>query len=194
MTPWPTKHLTADDLDAFHTEALSSEMRLHLETCEECRLLAASDRFVLDALGRLESFGPRDGFAERVMARVEVAKPGRVPVLSFPRLTRRRVAVLVAVAAGVVASVAWSAANRTTLDAWLTGAGTEATRAAWLALRGLAAGVTGQPWFEALRSAVLEPARLAVGGLVGLAAYASGLLALRRLMTPSTDSVPHARA
>jgi hypothetical protein len=194
MTPWPTKHFTADDLDAFHTEALSSEMRLHLETCEECRQLAVSDRFVLDALGRLESFGPRDDFAERVMVRIEIAKPARVPVLSFPRLTRRRVAVLATVAVGVVASVAWSAANRATLDAWLTGAGAETTRAAWLALRGLAAGVAGQPWFEAIRSALLEPARLAVGGLVGLAIYASGLLALRRLMTPSADTVPHAQA
>ena len=194
MTPWPTKHFTADDLDAFHVEALGSEMRLHLETCEDCRRLAVADRFVLDALGRLESFSPREGFADRVMTRVDIAEPGRVPVLSFPRLTRRRIAAVALVAAGVVASVAWSAANRSTLDAWTHGAGAEATRAAWLALRGLAASVAGQGWFEGLRSALAAPARLAAGGLIGLAAYATGILALRRLMTPSADATPHARA
>lgn len=194
MTPWPTKHFTADDLDAFHVEALNSEMRLHLETCEDCRRLVVADRFVLDALGRLESFSPRAGFADRVMARIEIARPSPAPVLSFPRFTRPRIAAVAAVAAGVVASVAWSAANRATLDAWVNTAGAETARAAWLALRGLAANVAGQPWFEAIRAGVMAPGRLAIGAVIGIAVYASGLLALRRLMTPSADTVPHAGA
>src|SRR5262245_49484861 len=112
---WPTKHLTADDLDAFHSEALSGDVRLHLETCDDCRRLITNDRFVLDQLGRLPAYQPSLSFAERVMTRVSIGAPAKVPVLSFPRLTRRQLAAISTLAAVMVLSVAWSAINRTAL-------------------------------------------------------------------------------
>jgi hypothetical protein len=194
MTAWPTKHLTADDLDAFHSGALGSESRLHLETCEECHALAAADVELVGALGRLESLAPSAHFADRVMARVAIVKPGRVPVLSFPKLSRRRVAALATLAAGMVASVMWSAAYRAELETFLGGVQAGLVRSAWIAVRAAAVTVTDQPWFETLRSAWLAPARLAAGILVGLLIYGSGLLALRRLVTPSAGPVSGASA
>lgn len=194
MTPWPTKHLTADDLDAFHSEALSSEMRLHLETCEECRRLVLLDRQVLDLLAQVPSYGPSNAFADRVMAGVRIGSPAPVPVLSFPRFTKRRIAAMVGLAAGMVASVGWSAANRPLLESWLDGS----AAALWdwgtvLWQNGLTY-LAAQPWFESLRSASGSPVRLAAVGALTIGLYATGLLTLRRLVTPSAGSVSNAGA
>lgn len=194
MSPWPTQHLTADDLDAFHSGALSSEMRLHLETCDACRALGANDFEVVSALERLRPFAPAPGFVDRVMAQVVVGQPARVPLLSFPTLSRRRLAAVGALAAGLAASVVWSAANRTELEAWLNGIGAGLVQAGWAAVRSAAAAVAQQPWFETVRSGWLVPGRLAVAGGALVLAYGSGILALRRLLTPSAGPVSNASA
>jgi len=194
MTTWPTKHFTADDLDAFHSEALSSEMRLHLESCPDCQKLAKLDREVLALLRELPSYAPRADFGERVMSRVTVEKPGPVPVLSFPRLTRRRIAALTALAAGMVASVAWSSSNRVLLDAWLDG--TAASLFNWgsaLWQNGVAE-LTAQPWFETVRQVSDTPLRLALAAVAMVGLYGSGIFALRRLVTPSAGTVSNAGA
>lgn len=188
------KHFSADDLDAFHTEALSSEMRIHFDACEDCRRLAVLDREVLAMMNRLPSYGPQDGFANRVMGRVEIASPGPVPVLSFPKLTGRRIAAVTALAAGMIVSVAWSAANRSVLDGWVDGT----VAALWnsgtaLSEQALAA-MTGAPWFETVRQLAAAPVRLGAGALLAVGLYAGGLVALRRLVTPSAGSGANARA
>jgi hypothetical protein len=194
MTPTPTKHFTADDLDAFHTEALSSEMRLHFETCPDCRQLAALDREVLAMVNRLRSYEPRDGFADRVMARVQIAAPAPVPVLSFPKLTTRRRAALTAVAAGMLVSIAWSVANRSLLDGWLDGTGAALWNSGTALWQQTLAALTTAPWFEAVRQVSSTPVRLAAGALLAVGLYAGGLMALRRLVTPSSGTVSNAQA
>lgn len=194
MTTWPTQHLTADDLDSFHSGALPADVRFHLETCEPCRQLLAADGELVRQLEAMESIAPSAGFADRVMAHVVVAPAEAVPVLSFPRMTPRRIAAIGAVAAGVVASVTWSAANRSQLDLVLGTVGAGALDAAWTGVRTLAAFLGDQPWFDAVRSAWLAPARLAAGLAAGLAIYISGLVALRRLVTPSASPVSRASA
>src|SRR5437867_907660 len=101
MTRWPINHLTADDLDAFHSASLSPEAREHLGECAECRTLTERDRRLLAALEHLPSFAPSRGFADRVMVRVEVARP--VPARTFARPPRR-----VAVAAGLLLALGTS--------------------------------------------------------------------------------------
>lgn len=194
MTPTPTTHFSADDLDAFHTEALSSEMRLHFETCPDCRRLAALDREVLSMMNRLPSYGPRDGFGDRVMARVQIASPAPVPVLSFPRLTTPRRAALGALAAGMLVSVAWSVANRSLLDAWLDGTGAALWHSGTAFWQQTLAALTAAPWFETLRQLSATPVRLVAGGLLAFGLYAGGLMALRRLVTPSAGTVSNAQA
>lgn len=194
MTPWPTKHLTADDLDAFHVEAPSEEIRLHLETCEECRQLVVLDHRVLRMLESLPAMTPGTEFADRVMAQVTLGQPAPVPVLSYPKLTRPRLAALTASAAGIVASVAWSSANRALLDRWLD-SGTAALwnlgTTTWQTLAGV---VTSQPWFETVRQLASTPTRVGLLAVVMLGMYGTGLLALRRLVTPSAGTVSNARA
>src|SRR5258706_14117883 len=79
MKRWPINHLTAEDLDAFHSASLSVEMREHLDECEECRTMAELDHMVLSGLAALPSLEPRDGFADRVMAGAWRAPPVRLP-------------------------------------------------------------------------------------------------------------------
>lgn len=192
MTPSATQHFTADDLDAFHSGALARDVQLHLETCNACRELVASDRFVLDGLSRLPGYQPRAGFEHRVMAQVTVLDASPVPVLSFPRLTPRRLAALSALAAGVVLSVAWSAMNRSVLDGWLASAQTGLFESSRTAIDVLLRSVTRQSWFEPIRQIGLSPMRLALAGAALVGLYGSGLMALRRLMTPSGGPVSNA--
>ena len=194
MTPTPTNHFTADDLDAFHTEALSSEMRLHFETCPDCRRLAALDREVLSMMNRLPSYGPRDGFESRVMARVQIATPAPVPVLSFPRLTTPRLVALTTLAAGMAVSVVWSVANRSLLDGWLDGTGAALWTSGTALWHHTLAALTTASWFETVRQLSDSPVRLVAGALLAVGLYVGGLVALRRLVTPSAGTVSNAQA
>ena len=190
MKPWPTKHFTAEDLDAFHSEALSEEMRLHLETCDECQRLVASDQVVLKGLRALPGFAPRPGFENRVMARIRIPATGRVPLLSFPKLRRRELTLAASIALAVLVSALWSATHRTVLDGWIEAARSQLWGTLWLGIRGLAANLVEQPWFAWVRETLAAPTRAAATIGVGLAGYLAGLLALRRLVTPSSPAVP----
>ncbi len=184
---WPTKHLTADDLDAFHSGSPGREMKLHLETCTECRDLVALDQRVLGMMAAMPSLAPSAQLADRIMARVQVSSRS-VPVLSYPALTRRRLGAIAATVAGMAASVAWTSANRTLLDGWLTRTGD--TLIAWGLDRwnnGVAL-LTSEPWFETLRIVSGTPARLALIGVAALMLYGAGIVALRRLVTPANHS------
>jgi len=188
-----TPHLTDDDLDAFHSGALGPTEQLHIETCARCQALLAADRELMAAFERLPSLAPSDGFADRVMAQVAIAKPATVPIISFPAMSKRRAAVLVMVAAGMAASALWSVAFRPELDALLGSVGNGLSDLAWRALRAVAAGVTELPWYDAAR-AWLAPSRLAPGLIGAVLLYGSGVLALRKLLTPTTASATGVRA
>ncbi len=192
MTPSPTLHLTTDELDAFHSGSLSRDAGLHLETCDACRSLAHADHDLISQLGRLPALRARAGFEDRIMARVVVGEPASVPILSYPRLSRRRVAALSALAAGLAISVAWSAANRALLDAWLTAVSSSLANAGWAAFRGFSAAAAEQSWFQAVQHATAAPGRLVLGSIALVAIFAAGLVVLRRLTSPSAATVPRA--
>jgi anti-sigma factor RsiW len=191
---WPTKHFTADDLDAFHSEALSNEMRLHLETCDQCRRLVATDRQLLALLEQLPSYAPSVRLADSVMRKVAISGPAPVPILSFPSVRGPRLAALVALAAGLVASVAWSASNQAFLQRLLDSASTEVFARGWTWLQAAGTRLTEQPWFGRVAETWDSPVRLTLTVIAGLVAYSLGLVALRRLITPSVEEVPNANA
>jgi hypothetical protein len=193
MTPH-SPHLGPDDLDALHAGSLGSVAQLHLETCDECRRVAAADREVIASLAEVPFLAPASGFADRVMARVRVDRPAPVPVLSFPELTRGRRIALGTVAAALAASVALTAIFRPAIEAGLAQLARDIGEVGWAVARGFTTQIAAQPWFEDLRSTWLAPARLVPLGLAGLLAYASGLLLLRRLVTPSRQPVSNANA
>jgi hypothetical protein len=169
-------------------------MRLHLETCDDCRELVATDAMVIQALSALPSLPVPGGFTDRVMTRVTIARPSRVPVLSFPALRRPQFAWAAAVAFLAIGTAAWSAFNRPVLDAWIQSAGSEAGQIAWLGIRTLGANLSEQPWFTSLRDWFAAPVRTVgiLGG--GLALYLTALVAFKKLITPSNPVVSDANA
>jgi predicted anti-sigma-YlaC factor YlaD len=193
MKQWPINHLTADDLDAFHSASLSVTAKQHLEECEECRAMALLDQRVLDTLAALPSYAPGPEFAERVMARVRRPEPAIVRL--FRPRTRAAWTRLAFAASAVVslgASIVWSLFNRDLLLSWIHLSAAETGRMAWLGVRMVATNLTAQPWYDALRELASSPGRFAaiVGG--SLIAYGVALVALRRLLTPPSRPVPHA--
>ena len=177
MKKWPINHLTAEDLDAFHSASLSAEARTHLDECAECRALALTDRALLDALATLPSFEPQVGFADRVMAKVQVA----------PRPVRRwqPVALAASLFIALGASVTWSLFNRSLLLEWLNRSASGIGSALWRSLRIVASNVAAQPWFAALGQLGGSWGRIAFLGGVLLLGYTAALFALRRLLSPS---------
>jgi len=193
MKRWPINHLTADDLDAFHSASLSVEAKEHLEECEECRAMALLDQRVLDALAALPSYAPRPEFAERVLARIRRPEPAIVRL--FRPRTRAgwvRVAFAASAVMSLGVSIVWSLFNRDLLLSWVHLSAAETGRMAWLGVRMVATNLTAQPWYAPLREFASSPGRLAalVGG--SLIAYGVALAALRRLLTPPSRPVPHA--
>ena len=193
MKRWPINHLTAEDLDAFHSASLSLEAREHLDECEACRTMAELDRVVVDALAGLPAFGPSEGFADRVMARQRRPAPSRVRV---PALHGGRAWVRLAAAAvlvlGLGASIVWSLSNRTLLQSWIQLSLAETGRMLWLGVRVVATNLTAQPWYAGVRELVSSPGRVAALVSGSLVAYVAALVALRRLLTPPSRPVPHA--
>lgn len=193
MKLWPINHLTADDLDAFHSASLTDLAREHLEECEECRSMALLDRDILDALATLPVYAPRPGFAERVVARI--GRPELAVVRRFGRGTPAawaRMALAATVVVSLGASMVWSFSNRDLLLSWINTSAAETGRTVWLGVRVVATNVAAQPWYAPLSEFASSPGRLVAlvsGSLLG---YSVALVALRRLLTPPIRPVPDA--
>ena len=199
MTSVPGPHLTPDELDAWLGGVLPAPAQEHLAHCPACRERAEMEREVVHLLQAVPLLSPNPGFADRVMARVTVPEPARVPALAgFRRTlaTRRGMAVaagLVVLLLGSMAgSIAWMLVSQTTLVAagqWMLG---QAGHAAWIGVRDVASTIVEQPWFASLQALAAHPGRLGIASGVAVAAYLVGLLALRRLLALPTQQVAHA--
>jgi hypothetical protein len=194
-------HLTVNDLDALLDGHLDLIKLRHIEMCDECRDFAHAERQLAARLAALPLFSPAPGFTERVMV---AFKPAAAPVPIWTR-TRRRVfasrrslaiaaSLTVAVLGSMGASVAWSLSHQDTMTAagqWLSSQGGQAL---WVGIRGLAANLMEQPWYDSFKSTVGSPERLAVvTGSLSLA-YLTGVLTLRRLLTAPTTGLVRANA
>jgi len=192
MKKWPVNHLTADDLDAFHSASLSDAAREHLAECEDCRTMAELDHAVLLALATLPSYAPAPDFADRVVARVQ--RPafaiGRVLAPKLPATWTRR-ALAATLVLGLGASAVWTLLNRTLLLSWINLAAAETGRTIWLGVRVAATNLTSQPWYAPLRDFASSPGRLALVISGCLVVYVVALAAMRRLLTPPSRPVPH---
>jgi len=89
-------HLTGDRLEAYCDGSLAKRERTaadsHVAHCSQCRVEVEDWRAVYAALATLPRFGPRPGFADRVMARVRIrqawhARAGAVLARVLPRTT-----------------------------------------------------------------------------------------------------------
>jgi len=72
-------HLGAEELDLWLEDRLPASRMSHLETCEQCRTAVEETREVVLQLTRLPKVGPAVSFADRVMAKVDLASaPGHL--------------------------------------------------------------------------------------------------------------------
>ncbi|MEP6688810.1 MAG: hypothetical protein ABJC36_10715 [Gemmatimonadales bacterium] len=202
MTPVSGPHLTPDDFDAWLAGALTPAGQDHLAQCLVCRERADTEREIVELLRALPLMSPAPGFSDRVMARVAVPRPLAVPVLATLRqrifATRRSMALaaslLILVAGSMTGSIVWTLSHQDTLAAlgsWLTA---QAGQAAWLGVRGVASNFMEQPWFAGFKALAASPGRLGLASALGLTAYLSGVLALRRLLALPARQVAHAGA
>lgn len=114
-------------------------LKAHVEACRECSTRLAELQAIAGQLDALPHFAPRHGFADRVMANVQVIEPWHVALAEsarrlVPESTGMRV--LAATGAGIVAtSISGAAlwmAFRANLLGWSAGAALEqGGRGAW---------------------------------------------------------------
>lgn len=199
MTRLHDVHLTTEELDTLLEQAPGTEVQAHIFACVPCRNLAEADRRLVEQLRHLPQFSPRTGFSDHVMSRIKI-QPAIADrfILRLPswvhgggRSVRRAAAVTVTLISGMAASIVWSLANRDLLSAWGTQTRTLLEGWAWTGLRTMAANLTAQPWYGAVRELVDSPGRLGLAAVILLTGYAAGLLALRRLVAIPSRSVPH---
>jgi len=194
-------HLTVDDLDALLDGHLDLIKLRHIEMCDECREFARAEQQLAAKLAALPLFSPEAGFTERVMVALRPVQEA-VPIWTRARrrvfASRRSLAIAasltVAVLGSMGASVAWSLTHQDTMTAagqWLTSQGGQAL---WVTIRGVAANLIEQPWYNTFKSLLGSPERIAVvtGSLT--LAYLTGVLTLRRLLMAPTTGLVRANA
>ena len=197
MTRPPEQHLSADEIDAWLAGTLPSALQRHAEQCQLCLEQLRAEREIADQLAALPLLSPTPGFADRVMASVSIPDPfairsiqaTRRRLLATPKSLALAASLAVVLLGSMTWSIAWSLAHQQTLasiGSWLLA---QAGQVLWLGLRGLASNFMEQPWYAVVRTLVENPGRLAlVSGLASLA-YLGGIVALRRLLAPPSQSV-----
>jgi hypothetical protein len=198
MTDLTHGHLTPEDLDHWLEGTLPSARLVHLEDCPDCFALAHAERRVVAWLGQLPLLAPSAGLSDRVMRAVSVPAPvARAPwrVLAQPSLLgpqwRALAASAVLAVGGAGLSVAWSISHPDQLASLMTWMGAQAYQFGWTGLQAVVANLAEQPWTGAVRNLLASPARAAFTLGAGILLYASGLLAMRRLLTAPTNGVGH---
>jgi hypothetical protein len=198
MTDLTHGHLTPEDLDHWLEGTLPSARLVHLEDCPDCFALAHAERRVVAWLGQLPLLAPSAGLSDRVMRAVSVPAPvARAPwrVLAQPSLLgpqwRALAASAVLAVGGAGLSVAWSISHPDQLASLMSWMGAQAYQFGWTGLQAVVANLAEQPWTGAVRNLLASPARAAFTLGAGILLYASGLLAMRRLLTAPTNGVGH---
>ena len=174
---WPIRHLTAEDLDAFHSASLSSEATQHLDECAECRSLVERDRALLEKLETLASFSPRADLADRVIAQITQPVP-----ISARTPARRPLGLAASIAVLLGGSVVWSLFNRPLLGSVLTRIGGAIREFVWDGLATVAQNLSDQPWLASVQQFAGSGTRLALTVAVLLTGYAAAMIAFRRLL------------
>ena len=72
MSEQTGQHLNPDEIELWALGLLPAARALHLAQCAPCLTSAEAERKLYRELVQLERFAPSAGFAERVLARVEM--------------------------------------------------------------------------------------------------------------------------
>ena len=185
---WPIQHLTAEDLDAFHSASLNPTAAKHIQECQECRTLLEQDRVLVEALESLPLFDARADFADRVLERVGTPAPAlarRIPL-------RRRFALAASVLVALGASAGWALFNRGLLLSWMDGLAAGSGRALWMTVAAVADNLADLAQVSPVADLASSPGRLALVGTALVIGYAAAMVALRRLLLLPGRPAPHA--
>jgi anti-sigma factor RsiW len=140
-------HPNAERLHGYVEESLDQAARRsvasHVAACERCRTEVAEIRSLFEALGRLPTFAPSVGFANRVMAQVRVRRPAVVAVNDWlermaPQTTRGW--------AAAAAMFALPVLGATVLLAWLLTQPGVSAQGLWTLTLGLAGDGLSSGW------------------------------------------------
>ncbi|MGH7592347.1 MAG: hypothetical protein ACRELE_00620, partial [Gemmatimonadales bacterium] len=175
-------------LDAFLTESSSPLAASHVATCSACADMVARDRRLVAALAALPDFGVGAEFSNRIIAQVAVS---RAPVAivagtSTPRSVaarHRAIGAVLVAGGGVAAGFLWASAHPADALRWSSPALHDVGHTLWLALQTIMANATEQPWFSLARDTLATPVHVLIATAGIAAAYAIGLVGLRRLMS-----------
>ena len=184
-------HLSADDLDLLLANTPTPEATAHVSICDDCRKLVDSERWLIAELESLPTFEPGLGFADRVIAEVAaggvLASPRSGAVLRFKKSTVVALSLL-----GMTVSAIWTIFNRPLFDQLvdqITGFGARWTD---LALQNAIVVITAQSWFAPISTVLASPLGwVATGGAV-IGLWATGMLALRKLVTTQAGTATEA--
>ena len=182
------RHLLPQEIDLLLDNEVGfgvQPLRAHVRQCDRCRTELEDARLVVAELEHLPHFAPSFGFADRVMAQVQVFEPAHVTAADTVRRwvpQSRPARVLGGIAAAAVAMVLSVGAIwlGTRIDAvvFFTGLVVDRARGAMLAGLGDVIGATlGQPALDALRTS--GPAGVALGLTGLLLAVATAVFGLR---------------
>ncbi len=200
MTRPSGAHLSPDEIDSWLAGTLAQEWQQHLDQCQACLERVRTEREIVEQISALSLMSPETGFADRVMAAVAIPDPFAIRSLQSTRrrlfASRRSLAVAASLAllllGSMSASIAWSLTHQDTLasiGSWILSQGSQL---AWLSVRGVAANLIEQPWYDGVGSLLDYPGRLALGSALASAVYLGGMLALRRLLALPTQQAAHA--
>lgn len=186
------RHLLPDEFDLLVDADLGVEagfgvapLRAHVRECEVCRAELAREEELADALGALPHFAPRAGFADRVMAEVQVFEPWHVALADTVRglvpqstpLRAAAAAAALAMGALLTAVTAWVLARVDVLAFTTDAAAAQLREALWGGLQDVAGALAGAPAASAggvgLALAMLVAALLVAGTGLRAAAAAS---------------------
>jgi hypothetical protein len=184
MTQMLHRHLLPPEIDLLVDGDAGfgvAPLRAHAESCDDCRARLEAVRAVALRLDELPHFTPRLGFADRVLAQVQVIEPWHVALREgAARLVPQSVPMrILAVAGATVGAVTISGsalwlAFRADLAAWTYGVAADRAREGVVALLSDLAGA-------AVSSAGSGVAALGVATLVLAATTVAAVLGFRRL-------------
>jgi hypothetical protein len=177
------RHLLPNELDLLVDGDAGfglTPLKAHVDTCPECRARLSELQGIVGQLDALPHFAPRHGFADRVMANVQVIEPWHVAALQAVQdlvPQRSGLRVLAAAGAGIAATTVSGAALwlafRADLLGWSAGAALEqGGRGAW---GSVAAGV------RAMAGALGDGTTIAAGAAALAGSAIVAVLAFRRL-------------
>jgi anti-sigma factor RsiW len=192
-------HLGEAELDDWLDGSLAADRQAHLRACPECRTLADEERLLVLALQKLPLCTPSRGFAEQVLAQVELPvtslatawRAWQRHTATYPSAVALASGIAVVLGGSLAASVAWASGYQDVITGLVQRLWSEGQQSVQLATEAAGRFLAQQPWYGQIRTS-LTPGRLAGAGVLVTGLYVAGVLLLRKLLALPPGEVARA--